>query len=55
MDRYLEDIIYNITSDDFVDDSPLFERWFDVVDIEIGDGPPTDGNFLREPKMPINF
>ncbi len=46
----IEEYVFNITSDDFVSDDLIFDRWEDVLDLEIGDGPPNDGNFFREPK-----
>ena len=50
----LEDILYKITVDDFVDDSPLFEPWYEAIDIEIGNSP--DANmYYKEPKRPVYF
>lgn len=54
MNNFLEEI-FAITMDDFVMDEYLWERWKERVDIEIGDGPANDGNFLIEPKRPIFF
>ena len=50
----IDEIIYNITSDDFIDDEVLFDApWLEAIDIEYNGGDPRDGNYFKEPKRPI--